>query len=956
MKRRRTIVAVVSAITILGCAALIVAVRGGSPGARGNGTFAQRAGELPPALGRHLARLQAIPGNGGEPSEGPAGADEAKFKSLAYPDADIPLVRIQTADAAANAAKGRPFPSGKGKPGTWVSIGPKNAVYQFFPLRDLSLYVPNEYLAASRIDDMAIAPDCRAGHCRMWIGPAGGGIWRTENALAAVPSWKYLTSSFEINSIGSMALDPTDATGKTIWVGTGEANTCGSGCVHGHGLYKSTDGGDTWTGPHGKSVFGGRGVGSIAFDPRNSNVMYASSTFALHGMSSVCCSGITRPVIPGAKMWGVYKSSDGGSTWTYIHGGSANAADCENADPALVAANLTPCTPRGVRQIVLDPSNPDILYSTSYARGVWRSNDGGATWTQIKPSLNETVGTTLPWIAVTTLPTGKTRAYVSEGHVCSNPANPALCPSLQYSRVFRSDDVATGVPLWTDLTSADPADTRWGTFNFCTGQCWYDNFVYTPKGYPDVVYVGGSYLYGEPFANHRGVVLSTDAGQTWYDQTADGTDPVHPNALHPDQHAIVTNPQNPYQFFEGNDGGVMRSSGQFADVSSWCDSRSLSPTRLARCKQMLSKVPTLLTGVNKGLTTLQFQSLSVNPFNVNELQGGTQDNGTWQNEGSPSEWHNTMVGDGGQSGFDVADPSFRFHTYFDKQMDVNFSNGATADWNWNSDPFFLIPGEASEFYVPAIADPKVSKTLFLGAQFVWRTKTAGMGSMTLAEFRQHCNEWTGDFSVVCGDWQQLGGTRLTNAAFGDRAGGQVVAVERATSDTSTLWAATTTGRVFVSKNADADPASSVSFTRIDTLAPNDPNRFVSSIYIDPANANHAWVSYSGFSSATPGTPGHVFEVAYNPLAGTATWTSLDGATGGPLGDIPVTDLVRDDVTGDLYAATDYGVLRRASGSPVWTFAAPGMPNVEVPGLTIVPANRKLYAATHGLGAWSLNLG
>jgi hypothetical protein len=231
-----------------------------------------------------------------------------------------------------------------------------------------------------------------------------------------------------------------------------------------------------------------------------------------------------------------------------------------------------------------------------------------------------------------------------------------------------------------------------------------------------------------------------------------------------------------------------------------------------------------------------------------------------------------------------------------------------------------------------------------------------MGSMTLSEFRAHCNEWTGDFTVTCGDWEPLGGPALTSGTFGDRAGGDVVAVERAPSNTSTLWAATATGRVFVSSNADADPASSVSFTRIDSLAGNDPNRFVSSIYVDPADPNHAWLSYSGFSAATPATPGHVFEVTYDPGAGTATWTSLDGASGGPLGDIPVTDLVRDDVTGDLFAATDYGVMRLASGSSTWTLAAPGMPNVEVAGLTIIPAKRVLYAATHGMAAWRLNLG
>ena len=93
------------------------------------------------------------------------------------------------------------------------------------------------------------------------------------------------------------------------------------------------------------------------------------------------------------------------------------------------------------------------------------------------------------------------------------------------------------------------------------------NSCTTPAGHPDIVYVGGSYRYGEQFSNKRGVVLSTDAGVTSTDMTMDATDPVHPNALHPDQHALVTNPNNPFQFFEVNDGGVMRSSGAFADVS-----------------------------------------------------------------------------------------------------------------------------------------------------------------------------------------------------------------------------------------------------------------------------------------------------------------------------------------------------------------------------------------------------
>ena len=70
---------------------------------------------------------------------------------------------------------------------------------------------------------------------------------------------------------------------------------------------------------------------------------------------------------------------------------------------------------------------------------------------------------------------------------------------------------------------------------------------------------------------------------------------------------------------------------------------------------------------------------------------------------------------------------------------------------------------------------------------------------------------------------------------------------------------------------------------------------------------------------------------------------------------PITDVARDDVTGDLYVASDFGVFRLAWGASTWTAGAPGMPNVEVTSLTIIPQERKLYVATHGLGAWLLNL-
>src|SRR5271166_565594 len=244
----------------------------------------------------------------------------------------------------------------------------------------------------------------------------------------------------------------------------------------------------------------------------------------------------------------------------------------------------------------------------------------------------------------------------------------------------------------------------------------------------------------------------------------------------------------------------MRSSGALANISANCASRGLSGSVLGRCQQLLSAVPSKLQSINKGLTTLQFYSLSVSPFDPTLVQGGTQDNGTWQSTTTAGLFRNTMFGDGGQSGFDVANPKFRFHTYYNASPDVNFTNGATFDWNWIGDPIY---GTGEEFYSPIISDPKVSGTMYVGTGTVYRTKTHGMGSFTLSQFRKQCNEFTGlDTLGQCGDWVPLGATRLTSSSLGTWAGGAVAAVQRTTADTSTLWTATSTGRVFVSRNAD----------------------------------------------------------------------------------------------------------------------------------------------------------
>jgi hypothetical protein len=932
--------------SLAGFVVALLAVTLGIVGLNRSGTAAPRAaagstGELTPALENRLAKVrQATPGNGGMSPEGPGSAADAEFAERAYPADTIRVAQMETAKTAANRAENRPFLAGRGKAkeSTWVNVGPSQALYPDTQFRDAFNYVPNDYVAGGRTTAIAVAERCRPGNCRAWVTPAGGGVWRTNDITAPRPRWKYLGGPLGINAAGAVTIDRNDRSGNTIYVGTGEANICGSGCVAGVGLYKSTNGGDTWQGPLGQDELGAKGIGEIVVEPGNPRVLYVGTTAALRGMSSACCTPVPARRIPGAAKWGLYKSTDGGRNWEFIHNGAPDAEQCTGTQAEF--ENNEVCSPRGVRHVKLDPADPDIVYASSFARGIWRSPDGGATWTQIKPSLNPAVLQTRAAFDVTRLPNGKTRMYVNEGNNGTNA-----------SEVFRSDDVAAGAPTFTQLSSSNPADPGYAFFNLCTGQCWYDVFIHTPAGHPDMVYAGGSYSYDEIIANHRGVVLSTDAGATATDMTFDGTDQLHPNGLHPDQHAIAVNPNNPFQFFETNDGGIMRSNGTFVNRSRWCDdpNRDLQGAELTRCRQMLSRIPARLQGLNEGFNTLQFMSLSVSPHDSRELQGGTQDNGTWENYGRTRTWLNTIIGDGGWSGFDVGRREFRFHNYFDATPEVNFNHGNTADWIATYAP---LAGQAGTlFYTPVISDPKVSGTMFAGTgRTAYRTKTFGLGSRTIEQAKEECSAWLAQIPDDCGDWAELGPNPLTDAFWGDREGPAVAAVERTAADTSTAWAATTTGRVFISKNVDAADPATVGWTRIDDDEAT-PNRFVTSIYVDPANANHAWVSYSGFNSNTPETPGHVFEVTFDPATGEADWVNLSH----DLNDVPITDLVRDDVTGDLYAANDFGVLRLAAGTTTWAAAAAGMPNVEVTGLTIVPKDRILYAASHGLSAFRLDL-
>jgi hypothetical protein len=903
---------------------------------------------------------------------GPLLAALEDYAHRAYPAKDVPM--HATLNALARFQQVKRMSVGKAAAGAWQLIGPSNADDP-----NILTFSGAEYFTSGRVTALAVDPNCTLTRCRVWAGAAGGGVWRTTNALSGSGvSWTFVSDTFGTNAIGTLTYD---APNNTLYAGTGEANASGDSEA-GLGIWKSADGGNTWTqlpaivgpittfspgtgtnGTYGPgNAFLGRSISSIVVDPTNASHLYVSSSRGVRGVSSVTGGGTTNP--PTARPpFGLFESTDGGATFSFIwDGGDGCPATCNGTNPKA--------TIRGVNHAALDPSWNGTTNKTLYggafgptnvagSGGVWRSTDGGVTWAQIKTALNIARNDDRAEFAVAPITGGFTRMYVGDGTGSDAGANRA--------RFYRTDDAA-GAAVFTDLTTSQ-------NIGYCTGQCWYDNVVYSPPGKPDVVYLGGSYSYGTYgfSTNGRAFIRSADAGASFTDMTWDATtnptppgsccqpNPVAPNGMHPDSHAIVELPGTDSAIF-GSDGGLMRSSGAFANISSQCTTyRGLRGADLALCQQLLSAVPTYLYNLNKGLSTIQFQSLSVAADNYKHLQGGNQDNGTFETYGSFVTWPQEIYGDGGQSGFNVASSSMRFNSFFGQNHDANFQNADPSKWVIISAPIAGSP-EGSNFYAPIIADPNPSATgtIFEGSQSVWRTQDWG-GNQAYLE--ANCPEFTTSGTQPgCGDFVQIGpagATDLTVSA-GDyrgttRAGGFVAAVERAPSDTGTLWVATNTGRVFISKNADA-AAGSVTYTRLDTLpsATADPGRFVSGIYVDPANPNHAWISYSGYNFNTPTLPGHVFEVTYNQGANDATWTSLDNPGGTAFPDFPATDIVRDS-NGDLYVSNDFGVMTLQNGSTSWATAGSGLPMVEVAGLTIVPSSRALYAATHGRSAWKLTL-
>lgn len=909
--------------------------------------------ERHPSLAKNRMALayvsEKLEKQGGEASgEVKNGPSQESYDQRAFPHKYIAATQRKGSDAAfgrarqrSNTAAGRSTlaRTAGASPATvpsWTPLGPDGG-----KVAAEATYTGSPEYVSGRTTALAITNKCTTSSCTLWAGTAGGGLWRTRNPLSAKPTWKPIGTDIPSTAIGSVYRAPNG----DLYVGTGEPNGS-SDSEAGVGLYRSTNGGDSFTHLAGAdAVTVDRSIATVAVDPSDSRHLLLGTAVARHGSSSVNGGRFTPP---GAPKVGVYESTNNGRTWQL-----SLSMDSDVVNPSSPSGD--DYFRGGISKILFDPTHKHVVYASMFDYGLYRANTATAKggWKPIytinTPGDPATgLDSRVEFSLVTQTArgfVGKTRVYLGDATYYADSV----------AGLLRSDDGTASKPTWTELSNPEPGTPGYGSYNFCQGQCSYDMVVESPRGQPQEVVLSGSMNYDELLAfggpgssNGRAVIRSRSEGRTFRDMTNDAQSAPH--GLHPDHHALVFVPGTPgtthEKFITASDGGVVRTSGPWKDRSSDCGQRGVLGPARDNCEQWLSAIPSSNTTLNRGLQTLQFQSVSVPPT-TSIVQGGTQDNGTWESD--LDGFSESIGGDGGQSTFDPTNSDIRFHSYYGPSHDVSFDGGTPRSWDFISDPF----DEASSFYTPLTGDPSVAGTVFDGLQHVWRTTDNGGDRKFLDKY---CNEINGDYGgkpagTQCGDWQKLGG------AAGDLSGGDtsnyVVAVERAPlAGSRHLWAATRKGDLYVSTNANTARPAAVTYKRYDVKL-GLPNRFVSSITIDPDNPNHAYLSYSGYDAYSAG--GHVYEVTIDPATGTGTAKDLSGGPSDGLGDQPVTDLVYSQSTNSLYASTDYGVLSRTLGSSTWV-ATKGLPRVAVYGLTLDERANSLYAATHGRSVWKLRVG
>ena len=673
----------------------------------------------------------------------------------------------------------------------------------------------------------------------VYVGAASGGVWKSTNGGT---TFKPVFDKEDVQSIGALAIDPKDP--KTVWAGTGEGWTRNSVSI-GDGIYKSTDAGETWTN---MGLRNSERIVKVLIDPTSTNTVYAC--------------------VPG-KLWsdsddrGVYKTTDGGKSWSKILAGSNASTGCS--------------------LMTMDPSSPRTLYAGMWdfrrkgwtfrsggegpdapsASGLFKSTDGGATWSALDAK-NATGLPAKPWgrVAVTVAPSKPNIVYAFIEAV----------PPL--NGLYRSED---GGKTW-ELRDRSQS-MLWRPFYFA-------NLIVDPRNENRVYKPDGA------------LIMSTDGGATFSNIGG---------SAHGDFHDVWVDPVNSDHLMTGDDGGLWYS---YDGGDKWWKAETLPIS--------------------------QFYHVSVDMDKPYKVYGGLQDNSSWVGESqfpggiAKGQWENLYGGDGFWMFVDPTDPTYVYaesqggyigrvnrktHEVRDIKPLPGYNEGKLR-FNWNT---------------PIHMSPTKSGTLYIGAQYLFRSRNHG----------QSWDRISPDLSTNDPEKQkqeQAGGVTVDNSSAEMHT--TIFAIGESPRDSTVIWAGTDDGNLQVTRDGGKKWTNVV-----DNIAGLPKNAWVSSV--EPGNFAGGTI-YATFDLHTFGdmTP-----YAYRSTDFGRTWTALVAA-GSPVrgyAHVIKEDLVNPQL---LFLGTELGLWVSADGGAHWArYKGGNLPAVAVRDLAIHPRDDDLVIATHGRGIW-----
>jgi len=688
-----------------------------------------------------------------------------------------------------------------------------------------------------RIVELAVDPtrSTEPAGSHVYAASASGGVWRSTTAGL---TWERAWPDNVTQSMGALAINSEGV----LFAGTGEANPGGGSIVYGGtGMYRSADGGETWehVGLETAGAFG-----RIAVDPGDPNTIFAAAAGNLF--------------VPGGER-GLYRSTDGGTTWSQILAG-------DNDTTGAVDIAIDPADANNILAAMWDHHRlPTHRVYGGVGSGVYRSTDGGESWVRTELP-HELDPAEIGRIGVAFAPNDPTRAYAVIANKLSGHA----------VGLFRSDD---GGATWA-ATGTSPGSLSQSSYGWWFGKIWVD------PADADRLFVAGLEL-----------VESTDAGESFTAQTVStagvATGVSFVNA-HADQHAMVWDPSVAGRVYLGNDGGVYRSD-QDGIVGSW------------------------IGGVEQGWT--QHYSIDVSEQNPNRVVSGMQDNMCQRNYvggnvGHPSTWTKYgLCGDGLQT---LIAPHDDRLVYGCAQYGANCSR--TEDGGAAFRFLGEFPGQRAGWWVPVVFDPSDPNVMYAGTNVVSRSTNGGLN-------------WTAISDDLTTDSEQFDpnpGYRIYSTITTIAVAPSDPEVIYVGTDDGLLWRTTDGGLEWV-QLSDGDEEHSI------------PGTWVTRLAVDPDDADVAYATFSSFRNGSDSP--HVIRTS----DGGATWENISG----DLPSAPVNEIVV--VEEQLIVGTDVGVFLSRDAGATWLTVGSNLPAVVINDLEYHAGTNTLTAATFGHGIQRVTL-